>query len=384
MSRRRRWLLIAAAVPPGLLLILVVLVRVRYGGGRPGFPDRTSTPLLPADALEVVAALDHPPGNIAVSAGGRVFVTLHPEGGPRVRVAELREGRAVAWPSESFQRPSGGPSFDTVLSVRIDRQGRLWTLDYARHALGQPRLLGFDLESGRVVRQIDFPRALAPLGSHLNDFQVDAQGRFAYIADASIFGRRPALLACDLESGRCRRLLDGHAAVLAEEWIPVVQGRTMRVFGLFSVRPGVDSIALERAGEWLYFAAVNADALWRVRAADLRDEALGAEALAARVQRFAPKTMSDGLSSDDAGSVYLTDPEHSAVLRLGADGRLTTLLRDARLRWPDGLSFGPGGWLYVTCSALHQVIGRTPGQVRASAPFHVFRFRPGAEAPAGQ
>jgi sugar lactone lactonase YvrE len=93
--------------------------------------------------------------------------------------------------------------------------------------------------------------------------------------------------------------------------------------------------------------------------------------------------MSDGLSSDAAGALYLTDPEHSALVRLGADGRLATLLRDPRLRWPDGLSFGPDGWLYVTCSALHQVIGRTPGQVRSSAPFHVFRFRPGAEAPAG-
>ena len=383
MSRWRRRLLAAAAVPVALLVLVALAVRLRYGGGRAGFPDRTSEPLLPASALEVVAALDHPPGNVAVSAGGRVFLTLHPEGSPHVRVAELREGRAVAWPSDAMQGPGDGTGFDTVLSLRIDRQGRLWTLDYARHALGQPRLLAFDIESGRVVHRFDFTRDLAPLGAHLNDFQVDAAGRFVYIADASIFGRRPALLVYDVERRRARRLLEGHPSVQAEEWIPVVQGRTMRVFGLFSVRPGVDSIALDRAGEWLSFAAVNADAMWRVRAADLRDEALAPAALAGRVERFAPKTMSDGLSSDAAGNLYLTDPEHSALVRLGADGRLATLVRDPRLRWPDGLSFGPDGWLYVTCSALHQVIGRTPGQIRSSAPFHLFRFRPGAEAPAG-
>lgn len=212
---------------------------------------------------------------------------------------------------------------------------------------------------------------------------MDQPGRRIFIADASIFGKRPALLVYDVEQRRARRVLDRSPSAMPDPWIPVVQGRAMRVFGLFSVQPGVDSIALDRNGEWLSFAAVTADALWRARAADLADERLSAAELERRVERFAPKTMSDGLSSDSAGNVYLTDPEHSAVLRLGPDRLLTTLVRDERLRWPDGLSFGPHGWLYLTCSALHQVIGRTPGQVRSRAPFQVFRFRPGAGAAPG-
>ena len=39
--------------------------------------------------------------------------------------------------------------------------------------------------------------------------------------------------------------------------MPVVQGVRMELFGLFTVRPGVDSIALDDAGEWLYFAPVT-------------------------------------------------------------------------------------------------------------------------------
>ena len=44
-----------------------------YGGGDE-FPDRTTEPTLTADALELVADLPYPPGNIAVSS-----VLLHYE-----------------------------------------------------------------------------------------------------------------------------------------------------------------------------------------------------------------------------------------------------------------------------------------------------------------
>src|SRR5207244_13526810 len=130
-----------------------------------------------SSALGVVAELDYPPGNIAVSSAGRVFVSLHPAGGPPLKVAELVGGKPVPWPDPSFQEPSRDrPSFDTVLSLRIDRQGRLWTLDYARYGRGQPRLLAFDLASGRVVHRYDFPSSVAGFLSMLNDFTVDPRG----------------------------------------------------------------------------------------------------------------------------------------------------------------------------------------------------------------
>lgn len=60
-------------------------------------------------------------------------------------------------------------------------------------------------------------------------------------------------------------------------------------------------------------------------------------------------------------------------------GTLVTLIRTPRLRWPDGFSFGPDGWLYVTASSLHHVILTGPKHVRANAPYQIFRFRPGAD-----
>jgi sugar lactone lactonase YvrE len=171
--------------------------------------------------------------------------------------------------------------------------------------------------------------------------------------------------------------------VRAGRWVIHTPERAMRILGIVPIRIGVDSIALDRRGEWLYYGPLSGDRLYRIATRDLDDPALAPEAVAARVEDFAAKTLSDGLSSDVDGNVYLTDPEHGAVLALGPDRRLRTLVKDRRLRWPDGLSFGPGGWLYVTCSALQHVLFRSASHMRAEAPYQIFRFRPGADAPAG-
>lgn len=361
-----------------LLGLLALGLKLRYGGGSTQFPDRNTAALLPDTALEVVADLPTPPGNIAVAANGRVFVSLHPEARPKLKVVELVQGEMQPFPNREFQG-----NFRDVLGIRIDRQNRLWTLDTGLHGVKPARLMAFDLTSGLTVQDIQFPRSVAGYGSHFNDFQIAPDGLTAYIADASFFGKRPAIVVVDLKTGSARRLLDGHDSVAAERFIPVVQGRPMEAFSLVVIRPGVDSIALSRDGEWLYFAAVTAQQLYRIRTADLQNQALSATDLQLKVSSVAQKTMSDGISTDAAGNVWITDPEHSSVLRLDPEGRLQTVVQSPRLRWPDGLSFGPDGWLYVTSSALHQVIGLPPSSVAQHAPYQVFRFKPGTSAVAG-
>jgi major royal jelly protein len=356
-----------------LLALLYFGLRARYGGGG-SFPDRSGPPELGADALELVANLDFPPGNVAVSADGRVFATFHPEGDPPMAVFELKDGKPQAYPPGGLP---GGLRYQSVLSLRIDRRNHLWILDYARHGTGSPRLLSFDLATDALVHRHDFPSKVAFAGSQLNDFQVAPDGRHVYIADASIFAKIPGIVNYDVAQLRGRRLLQGHESVLPEFFVPVVQGVRMEFYGVFAIRPGVDSIALDDAGDWLYFAPVTNQWLYRVHTKDLNDETLDRETLESRVERYARKTMSDGIAIDSENGVYLTDLEHDAIVRVAPDHSLHTLIKDPRLRWPDGLSFGPDGWLYVSCSALHHVILRSKEEIRANAPYQIFRFKPG-------
>ena len=367
-----------------LLLIAIVALRLAFGGGE-RLEDRTAAPALPASALEVVATLDFPPGNVAVSRTGRVFFTLHPDGNPPTKVHELIGGKPVPYPDAAFQQPAPGtPHFQSILSLRIDRQDRLWVLDYADYGRGQPRIAAFDLATNRLVHQYDFPREVAGFLSMLNDFNVDADGRTIYIAESSPLRQSPALVVYDIATRTSRRLLDGHDSVRAGPYVIHTPERVMRLFGLLPLRIGVDSIALDPAGEWLYYGPVTGDRLNRIRTSDLTDRTLDAAALAARVETFAPKTLSDGITIDRDGTIYLSDMEHAAVVALGQDRKLRTLLKDARLRWPDGFSWGPEGWLYVTCSSLQHVLFVSQAHMRAHAPYQIFRFKPGPMGVPGQ
>jgi sugar lactone lactonase YvrE len=357
--------------------LVVALSLAAACGGRARLEDRTTAPALPSSAIEKVVDLDHPPGNIAVSPTGRIFFTLHPDGTPPAQVHELRDGRAVPYPSAEFA------DYQSVLALRIDRQNRLWALDYAKYGRGQPRILAFDLATDREVHRYDFPSEVAGFLSMLNDFQVAPDGRTIYIAEASPIRQTPAIVVYDVATRTSRRLLDSHPSLLPQGYVIQAPGRDMIVLGIYALHIGIDTIALDRAGEWLYYGPVNGARLWRVPTAALRDAVLDDAALAGRIEDFGPKPISDGASTDDAGTVYLTDPEHSAVLAIGADRVLRTLVKDPMLRWPDGLSFGPDGWLYVTCSALQHVLFVSDATMRAHAPFQIHRFRPGPTATAG-
>ena len=372
LRRLLRFLIVLVAFVATLALCVFII----FGGGN-RLEDRTTSPKLPASSLEKVVDLDYPPGNIAVSRTGRVFFTLHPDGRPPVQVVELKNGEIVPYPNEAFQKPGEDAlAFQTILSMRIDRQNRLWVLDYANFGMGQPRILAFDLASDKLVHQYDFPRSVAGYGSMLNDFQVGPEGEKIYIAEASPILHTPAIIVYDTVKKTSRRLLHDDWSVQPQDYIIQAPGRDMIVFGVYTMRIGVDSIGLDRRGEWLYYGPLSGDRMYRIRTSDLNDASLTPDVLAGRVEDFGPKTLSDGITVDEADNVYISDMEHSAILTLGPKQRLTTLLKDPRLRWPDGFSFGPDGWLYVTCSSLQHVLFIPKSRMVENAPYQIFRFRP--------
>lgn len=362
-----------------LLFVLATVVRIRYGGGE-HYKNLTNAPLIDSSQIEEVLAYSEPIGNIAVSAAGQVFFTVHPEARPQGnKLLQYVDGASVPFPDGQSQQDL----FDTVLGVVIDRQNRLWTIDHGNHGLRAPRLLAFDLATGEVVHDRRFSDLLAPAGSFLQDLQVSPDGRTVVIADASFWGKSPALIVYNVETSTARRVLEDHESVSAESYVIRNHGEEVDFFGgLATLRVGVDGIAID--DDWLYFGALNGSALYRIALPTIIDPEVSLNDVADAVERFADKPLSDGFSIDTTGNVYITDVEHGAIMRVGENRQLDTLLRSRNIRWPDALSFGPDGWLYIADSALRDVILKSPEHIRSQGPYKIFRVQTHTEGTPGQ
>lgn len=365
-----------------LLLVLALLTAIysRYGGGQP-YPDLTTTPLLPASALEPVLAFDEPIGNVAVAPDGRVFFTVHPESRPAFnRLLVWENGHSRPYPDAAYQA-----QLRTPLGISI-AAGRLWLIDPGMHGFAPVRLVAFDLASNQPVLDYVFPSEVAPPGSFLQDLQIDTQGRFVYVSDVSFWRHAPGLVVFDVANQTSWRALTGHASVMPQNWLIRTAIKPMRFFGgLAALKPGVDGIALSKDDRWLVYGAMAHDTLFKVPTAALQDRALRDNQRAGQIIAIGPKPLNDGLSMDTDGHVFLTDVEHSAIVRIdSASGERVTLIRNPVLRWPDALSFGPDDWLYVADSAIQDQMLRSKAHIRASAPYGIYRFRPGTQGVAGQ
>jgi len=83
----------------------------------------------------------------------------------------------------------------------------------------------------------------------------------------------------------------------------------------------------------------------------------------------------DGLETDAAGNIYCTNYEHHAITRRGPDGQFETVAHDPRLRWPDTMSVGHDGYLYVTANGFHEQARFHQGRDERHKPYYLYRLR---------
>jgi sugar lactone lactonase YvrE len=360
--------------------LLLVAVRLTLGRGEQ-YEDLSTQPLLTEFEVKVVATMEMPLGNPAISPEGRMFFNLHPLASPEgSSVFEWVDGQAIPYPSEAFQ-----VNFHNVLGMYIDSSNHLWTLDYASSQTPGTRLIAFDLNTGEVVHDHIFGDEY----NNLNDLQVSPDRRTIFFSDPGfpLFGS-PAIVLYDIESGETRRVLEGHPSVAAENWIVQTgDGELWLVPSLVLFKLGVDGIALSKNGQWLYYGGVTHDTLYRIRTSDLLDRGLSNEELAARVEAVGRKPLSDGLSADVENNIYITDVEHNGIARMSPNGKLQTLVRDERIRWADGISFGPDNQVCFTDSAIPTIIDNlllgSVENIKANGPYHLFCFESDVAGVAG-
>ena len=333
---------------------------------------------LSAGAIESVAELPINPGNVAVTAKGRVFDSVHQFRRAAAQLIEITGPHSYRpWPDLAWNGAFGsGPDvLNSALGIRIDRRGRLWVLD---NGLGDPpqvpKLVAFALADGKPLFRYDFPPETGPVGSFLNDLAVDDTRGFVYIADPG-GSHTPALVVVDLNNRTSRRFT-ASPALQAENVDVVVEGRVLGPRDadgqVKPARIAVNPITLSADGETLYFGAMNGETWYRVPTRLLRE---GADdtTVAAAIAKAGRKPVSDGAATDDAGNHYFTDLNHNAIAVLHPDGQLETLVEDDRLLWPDSLAFGEPGWLYIAVNQLHLAPALNGGVEGARPPFRILR-----------
>lgn len=360
-----------------LVLALVAFVYARYGGGKPYPTDISTAPLLGPDALEVVIAYPEPIGNVAASndtaTAQRVFFTVHPESRPEwIKLLEIKHGQGVPYPSEAAQT-----MFNTPLGVFCDRQNRLWVIDHGNHGLDGVKLMAFDLGTNQLVHQYTFPQAVAEKGSFFNDLSVSPDGNFVVVADVSFWRKSPSLVVYDIAKGQSRSLLDGHASVENQGWMPVNKIKKMRFFGgLADLMPGIDGLDIDPTGQWIYYAAMSHDEAYRVPLAIATDFSTAPEDVAKSVESIGKKPLSDGIRADSAQNVLITDVDHNGIFVINAVSKKSfTLIKDDRIRWADGLSKGGDGYWYLADSAIPHQMLQSKEHMAENKPYYIFRFK---------
>lgn len=342
-----------------------------------------------SEEVEEVYQFTLAPAAISAAPGGDWLVALDQREKPRMRsVKLLKSGEVAPFPdlAMSTAAPEARIPLDALESVKIGPDGVAWLLDNGRRSESVPKLVGWELGKGRLHRVIHLPPPATVTGSFLADLALDPAAPYAYISDPAN-GQDAALIVVDMSTGLCRRVLQGESRLRPDPMVPLppsahsVRG-IRRLDGSTAVpRCGVEPLCIDRKGEWLYFAALQAGAVHRVPCARLRDESLAAEALAGAIERYAEAPPAVSLAMDSKGNLYLGDLAGRGIGIIDARERICRpLVTDARLLWPDGLSFGQDGKLYFFSPS------KSPGTAANGAPkgaYSLFRTRTPASGRAG-
>jgi len=325
--------------------------------------------------LEVVANLsaETPPGNIAIGPNGRIFLSIHQFYGKSLRIVELLpDGTTKPYPNENWayaaqDLKSGG--LYGVLGLNIDKNGILWLLDAAgpEHA---GRLVGWNTKKEQLHKIIYLAKPVITASSFLNDLAVDSKNNAIYIADTGT----GSIVVVDLKTGAARRILKESKSTKAEDIDMVIDDKIVYLNGQ-SIRMGINPITIDNNFNYVYYGAMSGTSIYRIATKDLLDTTLTEQALDKKVERYGDKPISDGITIDNAGNVYVASITNDALGVTQPSGDYKPLIKRNDLSWPDGLAVGPKNYIYATVNELHRSPVLNKGKNSTLGEFKIVRFK---------
>jgi sugar lactone lactonase YvrE len=368
----------------GMLIHFLIALLLLGGCAIKPISYDTNLPPVREELIEYPYFNDQATG-IAVSQQGRIFVNFPRwDKDPLYSVAELLPDGSLRpypdndrnrWGKDEANHPEA--HFVCVQSVAVDTDDFLWILDPASPAFkgvvpGGAKLIKINLSTDVIERVIPFDDTVAPRNSYLNDVRLDPAADFAYITDSGT----GAIVVVDLERGKSWRRLVNHPSTKAEPgYVPVIGGKELRDENGQVPQIHVDGIAIDAEGEYLYYHALTARTLYRIKTSVLKDFALSEEQLAKHVEKVAETGAVDGMLMDADDNLYLTALEENAIKRYRPKGDvLETIVQDYRVQWPDSMDISPDDFLYFTASQIHRMPRFNYGRDERILPYVLFKI----------
>ncbi|QPH40834.1 L-dopachrome tautomerase-related protein [Pedobacter endophyticus] len=261
-----------------------------------------------------------------------------------------------------------------VQSVYIDDNGGLWILDPAAPMMktiqgNGARLVKMNKSTNLPERTYSFMN-LVPDTAYVNDVRVDVQKNFAYLSESKGGG----IIVVNLTSGEMRRVLSTHYSTKSDPAYKfIIDGRELMKEGK-PVKMNSDGIALTPDGNWVYYKPLTDDKLYRIKTEYLRNFGMSETDLAAKVEDLGHFATTDGMIFDKAGNLYLGDLQNYSILKIDQNHKMTTLVKDDPLIWPDSYSIADG-YLYISCSQIQKQPEYNNGVNKRTSPYTVYRMK---------
>lgn len=224
---------------------------------------------------------------------------------------------------------------------------------------GRRAFFRINLATNTIAQTCGFDETVAPANSYINDVRISTDGKTAYITNSNNGG----LLVVELATCATRLVLANHPSTHAEPRVVLtVEGQELYLSAANKTPVSFQSDGIAVVNGYVWYHAVTAHTLWRVRESVLADPSADDEKIAAALEIMGGGSSPDGMvaaaNSKLEGTLYLTAVEKDGIDWFDeAHGALLPLVVDPRLQWPDSASVpivsGASAYLYVTASQVN-------------------------------
>lgn len=315
---------------------------------------------------------------VTLSDDGRIFVCFPKlEGENGISIAEIKkDGNVVAYPNAAWNSWAKGKevahSFVRTNSLRIGPDGNLWIVDTGAPKMGDQALHGasklvvVNIKTNKVIRTIPLDGVMKK-NSFIDDLRIF--GSTIFLTDAG----EPALAIMDLKTGKGRRVLEGDKSTT--DAIPLVaEGNIMQTKDKKEVLIHADQLEVSPDGKYLYFQPASGP-MSRVECRYLTDKSLSKEQLSSHVKLWFESPTTGGTAIDQDGNIYLSDVNHSRILKIDPAGQSTIIIQDTRLAWSDALWIDKSGYLYMPAGQLNRLAPFQNGSSKVVLPVYIYKMQ---------